>query len=54
MASTLPDYYALLSVPRTATTDEIRTAYRKESLRCVALETLGLIWLIYAVPQDAP
>ncbi|KIP12575.1 hypothetical protein PHLGIDRAFT_27358 [Phlebiopsis gigantea 11061_1 CR5-6] len=33
MASTLPDYYVLLNAPRTATADEIRTAYRKESLR---------------------
>ncbi|THH02869.1 hypothetical protein EW026_g73 [Hermanssonia centrifuga] len=33
MASTFPDYYAFLHVPQTATTDEIRTAYKKESLR---------------------
>ncbi len=33
MASTFPDYYAFLNVPQTATTEEIRTAYKKESLR---------------------
>jgi len=31
--STFPDYYAILNVPKTATTDEIRQAYKKESLR---------------------
>lgn len=34
--SSFPDYYAILSVPRTATTEEIRTAYKKESLRYAA------------------
>jgi len=29
----LPDYYALLSIPQTATQDEIRQAYKRESLR---------------------
>lgn len=33
--STLPDYYAFLNVSPTATTDEIRQAYKRESLKCV-------------------
>ncbi|KAF8609227.1 DnaJ-domain-containing protein [Ceratobasidium sp. AG-I] len=33
MASSFPNYYELLHVSPSATTDEIRTAYKKESLR---------------------
>jgi len=31
--SDFPDYYAILGVSRTAATEEIRTAYKRESLR---------------------
>ncbi|KAG1755143.1 DnaJ domain-containing protein [Suillus paluster] len=31
--SSFPDYYALLNVPKTATAEEIRQAYKRESLR---------------------
>jgi len=33
MTSTFPDYYAFLNIPQTATTEEVRTAYKKESLK---------------------
>ncbi|KAI0348661.1 DnaJ-domain-containing protein [Trametopsis cervina] len=33
MASTFPDYYAFLNIQQTATAEEIRSAYKKESLR---------------------
>ena len=35
MASTLPDYYAFLGIPQTATQEEVRVAYRRESLKYV-------------------
>jgi DnaJ-class molecular chaperone len=34
MASTFPDYYALLNIDSSASTDEIRQAYKRESLKC--------------------
>lgn len=34
--SEFPDYYAILSIPRTATTEEVRSAYKRESLRYAA------------------
>ena len=36
MSSTLPDYYGFLDIPPTATAEEVRAAYRKESLKYVA------------------
>ncbi|GJE86026.1 DnaJ-domain-containing protein [Phanerochaete sordida] len=33
MSSTLPDYYAFLNIPQTATQEEVRVAYRRESLK---------------------
>lgn len=33
--SSFPEYYVLLGVPHSATTEEIRAAYKRESLRCV-------------------
>ncbi|KZV92107.1 DnaJ-domain-containing protein [Exidia glandulosa HHB12029] len=32
--SSFPNYYTLLNVPKSATQDEIRQAYKRESLRC--------------------
>ncbi|TDL28401.1 DnaJ-domain-containing protein [Rickenella mellea] len=32
--STFPDYYALLNIDSSATTNDVRQAYKKESLRC--------------------
>jgi hypothetical protein len=34
--SSFPEYYVLLEVPQSATTEEIRAAYRRESLKCVS------------------
>lgn len=31
--SQIPDYYKILNVPRTATYEEVRQAYKKESLK---------------------
>ncbi|KAA1468173.1 DnaJ-domain-containing protein [Dentipellis sp. KUC8613] len=31
--SSFPDYYSILNIPQTASTEEVRQAYRKESLR---------------------
>ncbi|WWD17645.1 hypothetical protein CI109_102086 [Kwoniella shandongensis] len=47
MASTLPQYYSILNVSPTATADEIRTAYKKESLRTHPDRLPGT-----ATPQD--
>ena len=34
MPSSFPDYYTILSVDVQATTEQIRQAYKRESLRC--------------------
>ena len=34
--SLFPEYYVLLGVPHSATTEEIRTAYKRESLKYVS------------------
>ena len=42
--SEFPDYYKLLDVPKTASQDEIRQAYKRESLKYVnSTLRLGLI-----------
>jgi curved DNA-binding protein CbpA len=50
--SDFPDYYAILGVPKTATAEEIRTAYKKESLRYAAVSLSFTPGLILAVDQD--
>lgn len=40
-SGTFPEYYVLLGIPQHATTDEVRQAYKRESLRYV----LGVVWM---------
>lgn len=52
--SEFPDYYAILSIPRTATAEDVRSAYKRESLR-YALEPGpfdNAVSLILAADQD--
>jgi preprotein translocase subunit Sec63 len=44
-SSEFPDYYKLLNVPKTASQDDIRQAYKRESLKCMnsALRTDSLL-----------
>lgn len=46
--SRFPDYYKLLNVTKSATQDEIRTAYKKESLKYIA-RVVSLIALLIRV-----
>jgi len=49
MSSTFPDYYKLLNVTKSATADEIRQAYKKESLRFSGIVIVPVVLLIFAV-----
>ena len=49
MSSTFPDYYKLLNVTKSATADEIRQAYKKESLRFSGIVIVPAVLLIFAV-----
>ena len=40
--SDFPDYYKLLNVPKTASQDEIRQAYKKESLKSIVFIILAV------------
>lgn len=42
--SQFPDYYKLLNISKSATQEEVRQAYRKESLRLVSC---SLFWVFY-------
>ena len=46
--SSFPDYYGLLNISKDATSDEIRTAYKKESLKCAVPHLDHLQQLIHA------
>lgn len=51
--SQFPDYYKLLGIPQTATQEEIRQAYRKESLKFVLLN-IRLVLTLVTLNQDPP
>jgi curved DNA-binding protein CbpA len=40
----LPDYYKVLKIEKSATQDEIRTAYKKEALRLIFLLLLSKLY----------
>lgn len=56
MTSTFPDYYALLNVAQTATQDEIRTAYKRESLKSVfpCAHNKTAVSHVYSYPGHTP
>lgn len=53
MAS-FPDYYDILNLPKDASTEDIRQAYRKESLRSVYSSLYRVLALIYYSPRTHP
>ena len=53
--STFPDYYSLLNVSHNASIDEIRTAYKKESLKCASpIFLYSCLAFISPQSQDSP
>jgi len=53
MAS-FPDYYDILNVPKDASTEDIRQAYRRESLKSVYNSLYRVLALIYCSPRTHP
>jgi len=53
MAS-FPDYYGILNVPKGASTEDIRQAYRRESLKSVYDSLYRGFALIYHSPRTHP
>jgi hypothetical protein len=55
--SEFPDYYAILGISKTSTTEEVRSAYKRESLRCAVATAYhafdSRMSLILAANQDS-
>jgi preprotein translocase subunit Sec63 len=54
MPSTFPEYYALLSVEKNANTEEIRQAYKRESLRYSLKHAPPLVKALTSTPRTHP